>query len=510
MPERNCPVCQAPLPAGQDACSNCAPPAAPPPAAAPGIRASAARWWSLNWLSALVFSLLAAATVCLLLSADVSSTRRSILESLTRLSLYLNQPSSAADSGLAGTVAIGADSDHGAAVDFGPIKIGSHSTTAVSVTILTAGVLDTISVVTQGVADLDFTNAGSGTCTPGVFYPANSTCTVNVTFSPKVSGTRYGAVVLQDSQREAIKTRHIPMATGYLTGVGKGAQLIRSESPILRIGTGWILPWGVELDTAGNIYVANYPRQPYESGGSVIRETPVAGGYRQTTIGSGFVGPSGIAVDGAGNIYVADASLQVIFRETPYKDGYVQSQIPAPGLGWPLAVAVDGGGNVYVTDGPNRRVLKESLFAGQYRQTSIPTSLAYPIGLAVDRVGNIYAANGDVVKETLDGATYRESRIATGYGGVMGRGAELTIDPEGNLLIAATAQNQIIMLPALGDSFGRPIVLASVSHPFAVDSSASGDLFYTTDIPGDAGLWRMPILLPGHDSTDNPANRKRR
>ena len=510
MPERSCSVCQAPLTPGQDSCGNCAPPTAPPPAAAPGLGASVATWWLRNWLSALVLTLLASATVCLLLSVDVTATRRILIESLNRLVVYLNQPNAPAGAGLAGTVAIGADSDHGAAVDFGLIKIGSHSTTAVSVTILTAGVLDTVSVVTQGVADLDFTNAGSGTCTPGVFYPVNSTCTVNVTFSPKLSGARYGAVVLQDAAEEAMKTRHIPMATGYLTGVGKGAQPIRSESPILRIGTGWILPWGIELDSAGNIYVANYPREPYESGGSVIRETPVAGGYRQTTIGSGFVGPSGIAVDGAGNIYVADASLQIIFRETPYQDGYVQSQIPAPGLGWPLAVAVDAGGNVYVTDGPNRRVLKESLFAGQYRQTSIPTSLEYPIGLAVDRGGNIYAANGDVVKETLEGATYRESRIATGYGGVKGRGAELTIDPEGNLLIAATAQNQIIMLPAQGDSFGRPIVLASVSHPFAVDSSTSGDLFYTTDIPGDVGLWRMPIPAPGHDPNDNPANHPRR
>ena len=85
MPERSCSVCQAPLPPGQDSCGNCAPPTAPPPAAAPGLGASVATWWLRNWLSALVLTLLASATVCLLLSVDVTATRRILIESLNRL-----------------------------------------------------------------------------------------------------------------------------------------------------------------------------------------------------------------------------------------------------------------------------------------------------------------------------------------------------------------------------------------------------------------------------------------
>ena len=493
MNERTCPGCQQLLPPGSDECGNCAERSA---ARSDGgdIRMSRRpRRLIRYWLLGISLALTVLASALYYLTLNTASRWNGVTGPVDWLRFALNSGSTPGPPAISGTLALGADSDHGVPVDFGTVDIGGHVTTAVSVTVLTAGVLGSISVVTQGVPDLDFNNAGSGTCTVGASYPANSTCTVNVSFSPKGVGTRLGAVVLQDASGEAMASRHIPMATGYLMGTGNGTWRLQSEAPPLRIGTGWVLPWGFDMDAAGNIFVANYPTRPYDAGGSVIKESPAPGGYIQTTIGSGFVGPSGIAVDGAGNVYISDASLQVIFRETPYKDGYVQSQIPTPGIGWPTAVAVDGGGNVYLTDAPKNRILKESLFAGTYRQTSIPTSVPYPLGLAVDPAGNIYVANGDLVKETPNGETYLESKITSGYEGWNGWGAELTIDAVGNLLIADTKRNQIVMLPLAGSSFGKPILLLSVSRPMAVASAVSGDLFYTTGAPGAAGFWRAPL-----------------
>ena len=82
----------------------------------------------------------------------------------------------------------------------------------------TAGTLGSTPVLTQGATGLDFTDAGSDTWTPNTAYAAGETCTVNVNFTPRFAGTRYGAVVLYDSNGNAI-------ATGYVQGTGVGPQV---------------------------------------------------------------------------------------------------------------------------------------------------------------------------------------------------------------------------------------------------------------------------------------------
>jgi hypothetical protein len=104
----------------------------------------------------------------------------------------------------------------GAQTNFGPVDLGGSATDTVTVPIASAGTLSSIAVVTQGAPDLDFTSAAGGTCSSGIAYAANDSCTLNVTFAPKVAGVRYGAVVLAD-QRGV-------MGTDYLQGTGDGAQ----------------------------------------------------------------------------------------------------------------------------------------------------------------------------------------------------------------------------------------------------------------------------------------------
>jgi len=95
-------------------------------------------------------------------------------------------------------VMLGSDSDHGTAVDMGSIYLGKSETVMVSVTIAHAGTLGKIRVVTRGAEDLDFSNSGGGSCTAGVLYIANSSCTVAVRFSPRFIGMRYGGVMLYE------------------------------------------------------------------------------------------------------------------------------------------------------------------------------------------------------------------------------------------------------------------------------------------------------------------------
>ena len=78
--------------------------------------------------------------------------------------------------------------------EFGAVKVGSTSPTPISLifTFNTVETLGSTAVVTQGAPGLDFADAGTGTCKAGSEYNPGNTCTVNVSFSPKFAGTRYG------------------------------------------------------------------------------------------------------------------------------------------------------------------------------------------------------------------------------------------------------------------------------------------------------------------------------
>ena len=322
---------------------------------------------------------------------------------------------------------------------------------------------------------MDFTNAGGGTCATGTAYAANATCTVNVTFSPKFAGTRYGAVLLDDGTGNVL-------ATGYVYGTGTGPQLIFIPGIQSTISSGWIHPQAVAVDGAGNLYVANYPTSPGASGGSVVKETLTGGSYTQSTIGSGIVGPTGVAVDGAGNVYIADASVHAVFKETPTTGGYIQSQLPTLGMAWPIGVAVDGSGNVYVTEAYDNLVLKEALSGGSYTQSTIVTGLSYPMGIAVDGSGNVYVAdsgNNRLVEETPSAGGYTQSTIASGFGANL-LGDNVMVDGSNNLFIAETSLNQVVKLPWTGNAYGAPVTISSLNQPLAVAADGSGNVYFTT------------------------------
>ena len=86
-----------------------------------------------------------------------------------------------------------------AAVDFGMLDLGPAYTGVPPTTLLfnfdTAGTLGKVAVLTEGVLNADFTNAGTGSCTANTSYAAGASCTVNVYFGATAVGTRRGAVV---------------------------------------------------------------------------------------------------------------------------------------------------------------------------------------------------------------------------------------------------------------------------------------------------------------------------
>jgi serine/threonine-protein kinase len=133
------------------------------------------------------------------------------------------------------------------------------------------------------------------------------------------------------------------------------------------------LPEGIAVDGAGNVYVA-------DNGNNLIRKiTPdgtvsafagngTAGSANGNGTGASFNSPFGVAVDGAGNVYVADAGNNLIRKITPggavstFAGSGVKGAKNATGSGasfnTPSGVAVDKTGNVYVADENNNLIRK--------------------------------------------------------------------------------------------------------------------------------------------------------
>jgi L-ascorbate metabolism protein UlaG (beta-lactamase superfamily) len=124
-------------------------------------------------------------------------------------------------------------------VRFGSQAVGSAQTqTPVTFTITTGGALDTKPLVlTTGAPNLDYTLCTGSTCTGSV---SAGTCTVNVVFTPKAPGLRFGAVVLTSGGAT--------VATALLNGTGTGAAVVFPGTTATTTLGGYFDPACVEAD----------------------------------------------------------------------------------------------------------------------------------------------------------------------------------------------------------------------------------------------------------------------
>ena len=390
-----------------------------------------------------------------------------------------------------------------AGANFASTNVGStHPVISMVFTFDTAGVLGGASVLTQGATGLDFNDAGSGTCAPNTAYTAGQTCTLNVSFTPKFAGTRYGAAVLKDTSDNVI-------ATGYVQGTGVGPQLNflpGIQSTILVAGLSYT--GQVAVDGSGSLYITDWTNN------RVLKETQAAGTYAQSILGSGFNTPLGIAVDGAGIVYIADTYNNRLVIETPSAGGYLQS-VAGSGLNLPMRVAVDGSGNIYIADYGNQRVVKETLSANGYVQSVVASSgLNGPSGVAVDGSGNVYIAdvfNNQVLKETVSATGYIESAVGSSS---LNNPNGVAVDGNGNIYISDSGHDRVVKeFPSAG-GYIESTIASVLNGPadVALDgggnvyiSETTGKLISKIDFVDPPSLVFAPTSV-GSFSTDSPQN----
>jgi sugar lactone lactonase YvrE len=239
-----------------------------------------------------------------------------------------------------------------------------------------------------------------------------------------VAVDRAGNVYVADTQNQTIRKI---TAAGVVTTLAGAAGVIGSADGTGSAARFWI-PRGVAVDSAENVYVAdcinNTIRKITPDG--VVSTLAGLAGNAGSADGAGsaarFNNPYGVAVDQAGNVYVADSLNSAIRKIT--SGGVVSTLAGLPGnygsadgpgstarFFQPDGVAVDCAGNVYVTDCNNetiRKITSEGVvrtLAGltfSPGSTDGPGSVArffLPYGVAVDQAGNVYV--GDMGNYTI-------------------------------------------------------------------------------------------------------------
>jgi hypothetical protein len=409
-----------------------------------------------------------------------------------------------------------ADSGHNAVKEIlasgnlGSVKVGSTSTTPLTLyfTFDAGGSIAAPAVRTQGTAGLDFTDAGTGTCTTNGTthtYAVGDTCTVDVTFKPTHPGPRYGAVELFGSSGRLL-------ATGYVLGSGVGPQLtfantttgvyLPSAQKIL--GSGFDRPYGVAVDGHGNVFIS-------DTYNNAVKEVVAAGGYTTVKIlGSEFSFPTGLAVDGSGNLFLADTDNNAV-EELVAAGGYTTIKTLGSGFSRPADVAVDGSGNVFVAD-ENNSAVKEILAAGGYTTVNtLGSGFDYPSGVAVDESGNVFVADtyNDAVKEILAAGGYTTINI---LGSGFHRPAGVALDGNGNVFVADFDNNAVKEIMAAGGYTTVEVLGSGFNQPQGVALDGNGNVFVAN--LADSTVSKLDFAAPpslsfantmvGSQSSDSP------
>jgi len=237
-------------------------------------------------------------------------------------------------------------------------------------------------------------------------------------------------------------------------------------------------PLAITLDSAGNLYIADYNVHR-------VREVNSSTGIITTIAGVGIAGkggngglatlahldhPSGVAVDSAGNVYIDDQYDNSIRRITA-STGYI------------YAWALNGAFTLSGDGGP-----------------ALSASLWHPLEISLDPAGDLFIGGGNYnVVQRVDAATYTIGTVAGDYaqgglGGYSGDGGPATaakisndglvVDGQGNLYIADAGNNRIRWVqlsPAVSytppSNFSAyPIGTTSPAKIVSIASSGGADL----------------------------------
>jgi len=272
--------------------------------------------------------------------------------------------------------------------------------------------------------------------------------------------------------------------------------------------------WGIAADNKGNIFTTEYIqsgliRELSQGTVSLFAGNTKANGYQDGTgTAAGFNRPWGMAIDAANNLYVAEATR--IRKVTP--DAVVTS-INIPGAVNISSVAVDAAGNIFTADQQLNKIFKTTpagattVFAGSGNSASIDgtgtaASFRNLMGMTIDKSDNLYVVDlgSSAVRKITPAAVVRTiaGNGLPGSADGLSTAASfnlpigIAIDAQGNLYVADTFNNKIRKIATDGTvttvagqgaqesgSVDGPAKTATFNHPTGVAIDGSGNIYVT-------------------------------
>jgi sugar lactone lactonase YvrE len=358
------------------------------------------------------------------------------------------------------------------AVDVGSFAITPDQTLATSVTMTFVSISDTsiplsaVQAFSEGIAQSNENGpadyqlvapaSGANCATLSSLGPINSgsaTCSVKVNFLPNGVGPRHGAVVFN--------TGSVAVFTQPVAGVGLGSRVAYGlntpqQNDITAGGVSLSLPAAIVTDGGGNRFIAD------TGNNRVIMFAQ--GSLTGNVVGSGFVLPIGIAVDAAGNLYVSDAAfgISVIPNENGTLNTAHQSVITSA-VQFPTGIRFDKFQSLYIADSLNNRIIKLPYEDGKVNglhQTVVGTGFTNPEGVYPDASGNAWVADtafdaqeltgGRIVKVAPDGTQTTVPINTSAIPGGLGYPTDVVLDQAGDIYISDTNNYRLLYVSADG------------------------------------------------------------
>ena len=282
-------------------------------------------------------------------------------------------------------------------------------------------------------------------------------------------------------------------------------------------------PYGLAIDTAGNLYIADFGNQRVRRIGADGTITTVAGtgtsgsgGDGGTATSAPMSGPRNLAVDPAGNLYISEFNGNCVRRVAP--DGTITT-IAGTGvagysgdggaaasaqLAFPAGLALDPSGALYIVDTVNLCIRK--VLAGNISTVCNQQKFAMPYiqlsGLAADSSGNLYipeSINSFVWQLSPSGTLTRVagapgSNVSSGDGGsalltALLTPVDVTLDSAGDLYISEVRRVRVVAAATgiintiAGDGIfgfsgdGGSALSAALNGPVGVALDSAGNLY---------------------------------
>ena len=286
-----------------------------------------------------------------------------------------------------------------------------------------------------GINGIINTVAGNGT--NGYSGDGSAATNAELSYTEGVAVDATGSLFIDDGYNERIRKVEI---NGTITTVAGNGTYGYSGDDGAATNAELYFPSGVAVDATGNLFIADFYNNRIREVGTNGIITTVAGDGTRGYLGDGGAAtnaelffPYGIAVDTAGNLFIADEYNQRVRKvgsngiiTTVAGDG-TQGYLGDGGaatnaeLYYPLGVAVDVTGNLFIADYYNNRVRELETNGiittvagngskGYFGDGGVATNaeLNNPYGVAVDATGNLLIAdteNNRIRKVVLQGPT---------------------------------------------------------------------------------------------------------